>query len=121
MLVPARDVAPLAHHSIAVEGRHLGGHGALYELADLHNAVAEAALFLRHERGVGGHAVDQPGGHAGANLVEVCGVEEYLHCGPILTGAQCDKGEGLKGEGCVSAFPLPSTLTLQPFTLCNMY
>ncbi len=62
-----------------IGGDHLGADRALHGLADLLEDRARIARFLRHQRRVGGDAVEDADRGERLDLLQVAGVDKQLH------------------------------------------
>ncbi len=73
------ELAPLGDHRVLLDGDHLGGDGAIDDLADFGDDVCHRPAGLRDQGGVGRHPVQHAGVGERLDLGNVGRVYEELH------------------------------------------
>src|SRR4051812_5597437 len=80
VLVPARVLAPLAQHAIQIGGKYFYAHRPLHDVADLSDiGLVVLLVLLRHQRRIGGHAVQDSEGRRLADLLDAGCVDKEFH------------------------------------------
>ena len=81
MLMNLRDVVALLQHAGGVGRRDFAADGAVHNLANAFQVLAEITGFLGQQRRVGGHAVENAKRRDGFDLFDAAGVDEQFHEG----------------------------------------
>ena len=97
----------LAHHAIKIGGDHLGGDGAMGDLADLGDGFLEVTAGFFNQRWVGRHPIQQPGIGQFTDFRNVGGINKKLHGNPLFVIAS--DSEAIHLGGCRVAALLAMT------------